>query len=427
MIQRELPVFGFVEGRLIFGVIDEVRLHHENKLAQSVTGSKKYSSQEEWKRKSASQQRKAKTDSSQKTLASFLPGGKAAPKRAIDEKEEGSRSIYGFVLEDAKTRLSMSMPEEKDQTQSKLQCMVYKRLLEGLVCGMASNLQGAKVDDFATPVTADVFLRYLNLDGDVAFSEAFMRDASDLCEGFHLPLKADQLEDGRWSCSLSHLFALLAATLDDFVEMARKGAIDKENFSVIQNELRLTYRRREGKLIKRTRSKTKHRRERQIQPPGRASDAVASIAELLQADRSMDDLDEEAQVELALQMSMGDTTKEEEEEKLADTTIALPSTPQKSKAKDTIIGTVRFLHDSLQLQEHLVDVMSMWRGERPLRGVKVEQTWRCNHCEYQTGCEWRQMKAEESLQLAMQKKQAQQDLEMWSQVDEFPDDELMQW
>jgi exonuclease V len=417
-----------VEGRLIFGVIDEVKLHREMKKVESAAnGGKKYSSQEEWKRKSSQQQRKAKQDSSQKTLAAFLPGGKAATKEAKEENGVDGVEIYGFVLEDAKTRLSMSMPEEKDQMQSKLQCMVYKRLLEGLVCGMANDLQGAKVDEFATPVTADVIMFYLDLQGHVPFSEVFMRDASDLCEGFNLPIKVDQLPDGRWSCSLPHLFTLLADTLDDFVGMARKGAADKSNFSVIQNELRLTYRRREGKWSKRAKPKQQRLRERRTQPPRRASRVGTSIAELLLVDRSTDDLDEEAQVELALQKSLDDTSKEEEEEKLADTTVALPSSPQKSRAKDFIIGTVRFPHDSVQLQEHLVDVMAMWRGERPLRGVKVEQTWRCDHCEYQTGCEWRQMKAEESLQLAMEKRQAQQDLEMWSQVDDFPDDELMQW
>jgi exonuclease V len=434
MLQRELPVFGFVEGRLVFGVIDEVKLHHDKTAASGSSLAKKYSSQEEWKKKSSQQKKKAKQDSSQKSLAAFLPGVKTLVEDRIDQEDKKGNGIYGFILEDAKTRLSMSMPEEKDQTQSKLQCMVYKRLLEGLILGMANNTKGAKLDEYTTPVTPELLCLYLDLESAVPFSDAFMSDASELCEGFNLPIKVVQQEDRSWSCNLMHLFALLSITLDDFVKMAREGTVNKDDYFVIQNELRLTYRRRGAKLSnsERTRSRTKEPRQhnRRVQPSRRALSTPApgatSILDLLQGNKSVEDLDEEAQVDMALQMSLDDASKEEEEELLADTTVAMPSTPQKSsKSRDTIIGTVRFEHDAQQLQEHLIDVMAMWQGKRALRGVKVDQTWRCNHCEYQTGCEWRQMKADESLQRSLEKRQAQEDLAMWSQLDDLPDE--MEW
>lgn len=421
-----MPVFGLIQGTLVFGVIDEIKLHYDNRQDSP---KRKWSSQEDWKKRPI-KQKKSTSDSSQKTLAAFLPGGKVVTKDTTIEEED--IRTFGFVLEDAKTRLAMSMPEEKDQVQSKLQCMIYKRLLEGLIAGLSTPLEGAIIDEFATVINADVICNLLDLDGECALSESFMADAQELCIGYNLNLMVMELEEERWSCNLNHLFRILSDIIDDLVKMAKKGAIDKGSYSVIQNELRLTYRQR-GRWSPKKSASNRSKRQSQPSMGHRLRDRKINeersgdkdILKMLQPESSMEELDEEAQVELALQISLDDTNKEEEEEKLADHTIVMPSSPTKERPKDSIIGTVRFQHDTHQLQEHLVDMMEMWRGKRPLRGVTVEQTWRCNHCEYQADCEWRQLKAEESLQQAINKRQKSEDEVMWSQVEEFPDD--LEW
>jgi exonuclease V len=407
-----------VEGQLVFGVIDEIRIHHEKKPALGGATPKKYSSQEEWKRK-ASPKKKIKLDSNQKGLAAFLPGGSTSAelqKMAKGSQEENSTGMFGFVLEDAKTRFRMSIPEVKDQIQSKLQCMLYKRLLEGLVAGLASQCNGARLDMHATPVTADIILALLDLDGNAGLSESFMRDAKELCDNFQLSLQEGE------QCNLNYLFVVLASTLDSLVEKAQEGAAYKEDFTVIQDELRLTYRQREGKWSKRG-GKEKSKSPK----PSQVKDSSGDIRKLLQGGVKVEELDEEAQVEFALQISLEDgEDKEKEKESLVEQSIPLRS-PRKAKRKrkDVIIGTVRFPYDSHFLQQHLLDVMAMWKGDRPLRGVTIEQSWRCNQCEYYVDCEWRQMKAEEGFQRVMEKRQADEEQALWSQLDDLPDD--MDW
>jgi exonuclease V len=101
--QRELPVFGFVEGRLVMGVIDEVirrelpalpsrdaagPSQQAKRSASSNTSSptKKWASQDEWRRQSA---RRAATDKSpgkaQPSLASFFGGASAGKDKAAAE------------------------------------------------------------------------------------------------------------------------------------------------------------------------------------------------------------------------------------------------------------------------------------------------------------------------------------------------------
>ncbi|MCO5603528.1 hypothetical protein L7F22_057679 [Adiantum nelumboides] len=65
--------------------------------------------------------------------------------------------------------------------------------------------------------------------------------------------------------------------------------------------------------------------------------------------------------------------------------------------KEAIIGVARFRHEPHELETHLTDILSMWAGERPLKGVELQDTKRCHHCEFLDGCEWRLIKGQESL------------------------------
>lgn len=61
-----------------------------------------------------------------------------------------------------------------------------------------------------------------------------------------------------------------------------------------------------------------------------------------------------------------------------------------------IIGTTKFQFDAFILESHLESVMSFWEGRREPRGVELEDTWKCNTCEYRDDCEWREARAIES-------------------------------
>lgn len=52
-------------------------------------------------------------------------------------------------------------------------------------------------------------------------------------------------------------------------------------------------------------------------------------------------------------------------------------------------------YDNQRLEEHLVDVLQWWRGERGAVGVPIEEAWKCRSCEFADECQWRLQKIEE--------------------------------
>lgn len=178
---RELPVFGFVHGKLVMGIIDEInrrpltkrlntyldRGEEKDKTTtlqqfftssrdqnddgrqqeggkNALAGAKRWASQEDWKkekRKSTSlakvtkkstkeeQPRLKDPEAGQASLASFFGNGKSV-KQLPDTNATQSRPSerFGYFLEDSKTRVGRLLPPAEDQVQARLQCMLYKRL-----------------------------------------------------------------------------------------------------------------------------------------------------------------------------------------------------------------------------------------------------------------------------------------------------------
>ncbi|KAG8886573.1 hypothetical protein FRB98_001221 [Tulasnella sp. 332] len=66
----------------------------------------------------------------------------------------------------------------------------------------------------------------------------------------------------------------------------------------------------------------------------------------------------------------------------------------KSSEEDAqIIGRTRFPFSAAHLDVHLKSALEFWAGSREPRGVDLEDTWKCNSCEYMEECEWREAKA----------------------------------
>jgi len=71
-----------------------------------------------------------------------------------------------------------------------------------------------------------------------------------------------------------------------------------------------------------------------------------------------------------------------------------------AKADPTLLGRRLFHLNNPNLDAYLASEIAWWRGERPTRGVEVEEAFKCRICEFAEGCEWRQERVEEWLRKA---------------------------
>ncbi|KAG8894230.1 hypothetical protein FRC01_013081 [Tulasnella sp. 417] len=83
--------------------------------------------------------------------------------------------------------------------------------------------------------------------------------------------------------------------------------------------------------------------------------------------------------------------------------VPSPTKPPKSKSvtivpsnqDSSIIGSKKFAFDQELLTKHIVAAIEFWESKREPRGVDLEDTWKCDTCEFREGCEWREAKAAE--------------------------------
>ena len=62
----------------------------------------------------------------------------------------------------------------------------------------------------------------------------------------------------------------------------------------------------------------------------------------------------------------------------------------------SILGIKTFMYDRTVIQDYVDDEIKWWRGEREAQGVVIEEAYKCRHCEFEEGCEWRISKMEEA-------------------------------
>ncbi|WFD40736.1 uncharacterized protein MJAP1_003725 [Malassezia japonica] len=125
---REVPVLGFVHGRLVRGIVDELRF------------------------------------------------------------EKG-----GVVVSDTKTRHSARLPSEADQMQARLQCMLYKRLIDGLYTGITGTEMPGR-DPHAEPVAFAAVAETLRIDLDARLSDAFLQDVAEMIATTATPWHVAQVD-----------------------------------------------------------------------------------------------------------------------------------------------------------------------------------------------------------------------------------------
>jgi exonuclease V len=62
-------------------------------------------------------------------------------------------------------------------------------------------------------------------------------------------------------------------------------------------------------------------------------------------------------------------------------------------ADSDIIDVKSFEYDETFMEKTVKHSLEFWHGQRPLEGVSIGDTWKCNVCEYKADCEWRQEQA----------------------------------
>lgn len=209
---REMPVLGFVEDQLVFGVIDEiVRQHPAPK---------------------ASKKSKAEADMTQSTLDAFISPSK--PKT-----EPHAQPAQRLFLLDNKTRANGRLPDAKDSLSAKMQLMLYHRLLNGLLFPSAAPLPA----DLAAIWQGD------GANPSLPFTKKFVKELQVLLASNGLPPVS----------SLAELLQLWHAELAEL----------HDSTEGIDNKLEIVYRRRkrtqhERHVLKLDSSGTQTKRKRKI-------------------------------------------------------------------------------------------------------------------------------------------------------------------
>ncbi|KAG6846054.1 hypothetical protein H0H87_006418 [Tephrocybe sp. NHM501043] len=294
-------------------------------------------------------------------------------------------------LVDTKTRQKKSLPSDKDTLPSRMQLMLYHRLLKEMI-------------SISPPFDFAAMWEHLGVDPTATFSTAFLVQAGLLDKDWGMPCLN----------ALSEAFIGMVLDLD---------------LAGIDTNLELVYRLR-GSKVKFGRGKGKSKSEEGTGKKRRASPPVVTQEEhdiaraietsLLDACASAGPTVPETSTSgsgqfepvlnlqtpsdsetfldpLAVQFTTGE----------AGTTIR-PSSSRSSSVSEvdrhelTPIGTKEFQYEEETLDHHITNALRFWHGTREPQGVSIEDSWRCRTCEYENNCEWREKKAEEDQERRMQ-------------------------
>ena len=72
----------------------------------------------------------------------------------------------------------------------------------------------------------------------------------------------------------------------------------------------------------------------------------------------------------------------------------------RSGSSGDLLGKKAFVHDDAVLDAYANDEIGWWRGERPTKGVDIEDASKCRICDFAEDCTWRAEKIEEATKKA---------------------------
>ncbi|KAL1748951.1 exonuclease V [Schizophyllum fasciatum] len=348
-ITRETPVFGIVHDEVVVGIIDEIHMKPREVQQTPKTPQGKRA--------------RAPLSPSQNTIDRYMSPKRSQSPYKTELASNGCSDIapapkYTLNLVDTKTRTTHSTPSHEDALPSRIQLMLYHRILSDLLSTSPSF-------DFAH------LWATLDLDPYRPFPTTILRDTGML----------QPAEDG-------------PLCLADVVELWWK--LRDELHAEVASQLQLVYRlipegKRPGRRGKgwRRESSFQEFEDKDLARAIQASLDDLSNARATPADDSENDLIGATTVEVEHK-----TIPATEGQYVADGDSGAPSSPPPLE----VVGTKVFNMDDALLDAHVESVLQWWRGERAPQGVPVELARRCYSCEYMKDCEWREAKALEAKQ-----------------------------
>ncbi|KAI9058437.1 hypothetical protein FKP32DRAFT_1669281 [Trametes sanguinea] len=159
---REIPVFGVVHGQVVTGIMDEIARRPvmvqpvmEPILTTPRKGSpnKRSAPPSNPVTPSKSSSKKSKHDdapSDQPSITTFFtPTRPRASPLEVDPADTPQPAQYTLHISDTKTRIRPTLPPDEDAYSSRLQLMLYHRLLSNLLASADSTVPAASPLDFA--------------------------------------------------------------------------------------------------------------------------------------------------------------------------------------------------------------------------------------------------------------------------------------
>ncbi|KAH7923884.1 hypothetical protein BV22DRAFT_1130261 [Leucogyrophana mollusca] len=454
-VTREFPVFCITHGQVVIGIIDEVQKSPVIiKGAECSTGTKRVS-RTPCPSPVKKRQRRAPSPPQLPTPPTSTttdpPTEASAPAQSLGAEysssvhgcyirqgsqpplsRETDKAPFNLRLIDYKTRRSFSLPSEEDASCSKLQLMLYHRMLSSVLSPGLIDFSALwnQLGISPTHPFSDQFVREigwwdqthlgssrasLNLNGMV--EQWWVAVHSAECAGYGLvgvnselqivyrsPGATELTRKGKEEAS-SHSPEVLAP--QEQLDIAR--AIEESLRTIDEGEQKVG---RNGRPIART-----------IREASAAEFSASSMAKVL-----VDD----PELAWALQDSLSGCAQAAEEQELTESaegrdtatnyvsgegddsllTEAKQGQDEKTSLSvnetSFVIGTREFPMDDIKLDGHLVDVLQWWLGYRLPRGVELKNSNRCFTCEYSSGCEWREQKATESTEALEQRRRARE-------------------
>ncbi|KAK0208639.1 exonuclease V [Desarmillaria ectypa] len=361
-MKREMPVFGFVQGHIVTGVIDELI----REFSGSPDSPKRLRSLMSTPRKCKKRCQVSKPSEGQSLITSFAStSGYNFIDLTADEEtkteDPATPRCYQHTLRliDTKTRRSNSLPSDEDALASRLQLMLYHRLLSSLISS-------------GTPFDFTRLWDQTNVDPALPFSERFLTQTGSLPGTPH----------PAFTC------------LDDLTILWRNTILELDIPS-IDPCLQLIYRHQHP---------LKPKEDITVISPPLDPSTSQSLSSPFKKTFDFFDIDtEEESVELLLTlqeswlMQLKNVSGKGGSNDIVPPSLEASASASTSKVVDPseIIDTKEFNLDDDLLNSYLTNVLDWWMGRRRPIGVSVTQTRRCNSCEYMSDCEWRAEKASE--------------------------------
>jgi exonuclease V len=307
-LTRELGVIGLIDGEVINGVIDELSYtcpdEEEEAAMYRAAEASSHNAIPPSKKRKGKKSNSGEEVSSQRTLTEYLVN--SATTNNIEEESQSGfgtsaddrRSIY---LVDIKTRKAKGLPSATQMRPTRMQLMLYHRLLSGMARG---------------DVEADrVFQRY-RLDKDLVFSDTFIASMSNVDAGSSYGQSSED-DDG--------------SPDDPMTELLVHNTLSKL-WTLTITEFSRTF-------------------------------TASPLSPLLTAE-------------------------------------------YRASANGDVIGKRSFALEVVELSSYVASEMQWWRGERPARGVEIEEASKCGICDFVESCSWRKAKVEQAAASAKSKKAA---------------------